>query len=183
MAGGLLRVVVVTPEERLVDTMASEVVARSSDGDLTVLDGHARLVTDVLPGEVRVVSEDEGTLRLAVHGGYLQVEHSTGAEDLGDEVAESPVSPGGLAALEWGTRVTLLAGVAELSGQIDATRAELAKTQAMARVEAARGLLPSGDDEPGGDVAVELADAEPALRRAEVRLEVASGGGGRAGEG
>ncbi len=129
---------VVTPEERLLDVPARTIVLRSSDGDLTVLDGHTPLVTDVTPGEVRVEPEEGDAVRLAVHGGYLQVETAEGS-----------------------TRVTLLAGVAELAERIDVERAERARSEAEARV---------ASSEEGPD----LLQAQAALRRAEVRLEVAS---------
>lgn len=58
-----------------------------------------------------------------------------------------------------GDRVTILSDVAEVAGSIDVARAEAAKSRAE---EALRG---SADDE----------DARAALRRAEVRLEVALG--------
>jgi F-type H+-transporting ATPase subunit epsilon len=183
MADGLFQVIVVTPEERLVDMTAREVVLRSSDGDLTVLDGHTPLVTDVVPGEVRVVPDGEAPIRLAVHGGYLHVETGTGTGGGADPEAGAggtPTPPGGTSAGERATVVTLLAGVAELSDQIDAARAEQARVQAQARVEAARGATAVVDGE-GSDAggSLELADAEAALRRAEVRLAVVSDSSGR----
>jgi len=157
---------VVTPEEVLVDTEATAVVLRSSDGDLTVLDGHTPLVTDVVPGEVRVESEGSPVLRLAVHGGFLQVETGPGPD-------------GG----ERRTRVTLLAGTAERADEIDVARAERAKAAAEAELAASPGRA-SGASGPasgsGADdsqhVPAEILAAEAALRRAEVRLEVAAGG-------
>lgn len=168
MAGGVFEVAVVTPEERLVDVGARSVVLRSSDGDLTVLDGHTPLVTDVVPGEVRVEPEEGETLHLAVHGGYLQVDTgpAPGAE------GATPVRS---------TRVTLLAGVAELRDQIDVARAERAREEAEARLEELRAAAGrAGGGAEGAPVAAapsaeeaELALAEAALRRAQVRLEVA----------
>jgi len=153
---------VVTPEEVLVDTEATAVVLRSSDGDLTVLDGHTPLVTDVVPGEVRVESEGSPVLRLAVHGGFLQVETGPGPD-------------GG----ERRTRVTLLAGTAERADEIDVARAERAKAAAEAELAASPGRA-SGASGSGADdsqhVPAEILAAEAALRRAEVRLEVAAGG-------
>lgn len=159
---------VVTPEEVLVETEATAVVLRSSDGDLTVLDGHTPLVTDVVPGQVRVETEGSPALRLAVHGGYLQVETGRGP-DGGDRR----------------TRVTLLAGTAERAGDIDVARAERAKAEAEAELAAAvlsRGSGGGGSGGSGGagetspEVPAEVRSAEAALRRAEVRLEIAAGG-------
>lgn len=158
MPDGLFPVVVVTPEEVLLEGEARALVLRSSDGDLTVLDGHTPLVTDVVPAEVRVDQEHEG-VRLAVHGGYLQVEKGV-ARDGAD---------GGS-----GTRVTLLAGVAELADHIDVPRAERARTAAAALIEELRSTGRGGGAEAeAAPESLELAEAEAALRRAEVRLEVA----------
>ncbi|HUZ11109.1 MAG TPA: F0F1 ATP synthase subunit epsilon [Acidimicrobiales bacterium] len=165
MADGVFAVELVTPEEKLLDTRARAVVLRSSDGDLTVLDGHTPLVTDIVAGEVRVDQEEGEPLRFAVHGGFLQV-GSVDAED-GAE--------GG------GTLVTVLAGVAEAAERIDVARAERARTAASARVEELRAAGRSGQGgggpETGGQPVtpeeLELARAEAAVRRAEVRLAVA----------
>lgn len=138
---------VLTPESEILHSEeARSVVLRSSDGDLTVLDGHTPIVTDVVPGEVRVEPAEGDAQHLAVHGGYLQVESGPASSDV--------------------TRVTLLAPVAELARDIDVARAERARDAAQPRVDALRG----SDDQ------VELADAEAQLRRAQVRLEVAGEG-------
>lgn len=178
MADGAYRVAVVTPEERLLDVQARSIVLRTSDGDLTVLDGHTPLVTDVTPGEVRVEPDEGEVVHLAVHGGFLQVETGSGLDDVGDD---GVVPPGGGAG-DRSTRVTLLAGTAELADQIDVGRAEQAKARAESRVEELRaitGRSGSGsqeDEAPSTPEELELAQVEAALRRAEVRLEIAGVG-------
>jgi len=162
MADGVFEVQVVTPEQQLLEVPAKALVLRSSDGDLTILDGHTALVTDVVPSDVRVDPEEGEPVHLAVHGGYLQVE--TGTEP--DEKR---------------TRATLLAGVAELADQIDVPRAQEAKAQAESRIDALKAAgrtsggasAASADGEAPSPEDVELAAAEAALRRADVRLEVA----------
>jgi F-type H+-transporting ATPase subunit epsilon len=178
MPDGLFDVRIVTPEAALVETRARAVVLRSSDGELTVLDGHTPLITDVVPGKVRVEPEEGEEQALAVHGGYLQVE--TGPEvDAGGEAAGAE----GPAAGERRTRVTLLAGVAERAEDIDVPRAEAAQEGARSRVEelksqSGRAEGSRSGEEEGPTVAdLELDEAEAALRRAEVRLEVAGSGG------
>jgi F-type H+-transporting ATPase subunit epsilon len=180
MADGVFTVIVVTPEERLLDVAARGLVLRTSDGELTILDGHTPLVTDVVPGDVRVDVHEGEPVHLAVHGGFLQVETGTGLDgtgldgegDSGDEGVKS----------ERSTRATLLAGIAELSDRIDVPRAQEAKATAEVRVEELRAAgrtsgsansTASADGEPLTAEDVELASAEAALRRAEVRLEVA----------
>jgi F-type H+-transporting ATPase subunit epsilon len=159
---GVFELSVLTPEARLLATEARAVVLRSSDGDLTVLDGHTPLVTDVVPGDVRVDPAEGQPVHLAVHGGYMQVETGPGV-----------VGAGGA---QRATRVTLLAGVAELASAIDVARAERQRADAEARLEqlrAAAGRGTTGETEGEGP---EIREAEAALRRATVRLEVAGAG-------
>lgn len=172
MPDGTFAVSVLTPEAELLRADARALVLRSSDGDLTILDGHTPIVTDVVPGEVRVDKAEGDPIRLAVHGGFLQVETGMGID--GGEGRE--------------TRATLLAGIAELSESIDVPRAERALAEAEARVEelraaagrseatpAARGEAGAGGEEAPTPEELQLAQAEAALRRAQVRLEVAGG--------
>ncbi len=164
MADGVFGVEIVTPEQSLLAGGATSIVLATSDGALTVLDGHTPLVGDVVPGEVRV-EQPEGTVsRLAVHGGFVQVDTSP------DAAAGLADGDGPLPGLS--TRVTLLAGVAELAEEIDVPRVELARETAAQRVnELGGGRAPASEDV---EEDVELAEAERALERAELRLAVAS---------
>jgi len=174
MPEGVFEVSVVTPESELLHAQARGVVLRSSEGDLTVLDGHTPIITDVVPGAVRVDLAEGDAVHLAVHGGYLHVETGPGVGE-GEGRA---------------TRVTLLAGTAELADEIDVARAERAKEEAQARIEELRAAggraggsgsgaaagagTPEGEGREGPSRAdAELAQAEAALERARVRLEVA----------
>jgi F-type H+-transporting ATPase subunit epsilon len=172
MPDGVFALELVTPEEKLLEAQARSVSLRSSDGELTVLDGHTPIVTDIVPGEVRVEPEEGEAERFAVHGGFMQV----GRTEAGEGAAE--------------TLVTLIAGVAEPADRIDVERAERARTAAQARVDELRGDLgrsasagsgsgaapsvvaPDGSDHLTPEE-LELQRAEAALRRAAVRLEVA----------
>ena len=170
MPDGAFGVEVVTPEKALVAGAATAVVLRTSTGEMTVLDGHTALVGDVLPGLVRVEQPDGTTLRLAVHGGFVQVDTRPGAA--GDLVEDGEGGP--LPGMT--TRVTLLAGVSELAEDIDVPRAERAQeaaAQRVAELQVGRGG-PVGDAEGVGG-GVELPQAEAALARAELRLSVAAG--------
>ena len=164
MADGVFGLEIVTPEQSLYAGGARSVVLATSEGALTVLDGHTPLVGDVVRGEVKV-EEAEGTVvRLAVHGGFVQVDTSPGAAE---GLAEGD---GPLAGMS--TRVTVLAGVAELASEIDVPRAEQARESAAQRVsELGAGRGPVSEDL---EEDVELADAEGALARAELRLAVAT---------
>jgi F-type H+-transporting ATPase subunit epsilon len=149
----------VTPERVLVSGAATEVLLRTGEGDITFLAGHAPLVGSVEPGVLRVVRPDGETLRVATHGGFVQVE---------DHV-ELDGGPEGAGGPEEGTRVTLLIGVAELAEEIDVERARAALERAQARVAELAGATGARADDGTPDL--ELAEAEAAQRRAEVRLE------------
>ena len=167
MADGVFGVEVVTPEQSLVAGGATSVVLATSEGALTVLDGHTPLVGDVVPCLVKVEQQDGTPLRLAVHGGFVQVDTSPGAAE---GLAEGDGPLPGLS-----TRVTVLAGVAELAEEIDVPRAERAKeaaSQRVAELSSGRGGAAEGS-ESGGAPDVALREAEDALARAELRLGVA----------
>jgi F0F1-type ATP synthase epsilon subunit len=180
----LFRVQVVTPERVLLDGAASEVTLRTGEGDTTFLAGHTPLVGTIEPGVIRVVRGEGDQVLLAGHGGFVQVEQvgSDGPADSGDRTApsaraapSSPAaqsSPAADADAIGGTRVTLLVGVAELAEEIDTERAQTALEAAQVRVSELGGAGARSDE--GEQPNVELAEAEAALRRAEVRLEVAA---------
>jgi F-type H+-transporting ATPase subunit epsilon len=161
MADNLFTVNLVTPERILLEGAASEVILRSGEGDITILDGHTPLVGSVEPGVIRVVREDGQVERVAAHGGFIQVEqHVEGESEDGGAGGSS------------GTRVTLLIGVAELAEEIDAARAQVALEAAEARVAELTGTggrtTGGGEDE---EPDAEMVEAEASLRRAQVRLE------------
>jgi F-type H+-transporting ATPase subunit epsilon len=163
----------VTPERILVTGSATEVILRTREGDVTFLAGHTPLVGTVEPGVIRVVRAGDEVERVAVHGGFVQVE-----QGVPEDVAAGPAAAG--------TRVTMLVGVAELSGEIDIDRARAALETAEARVAELGGAggrgtgTGSGEgEEPDHD----LIEAEAALLRAQVRLEAVDESAGVAGTG
>jgi F-type H+-transporting ATPase subunit epsilon len=170
VADGVFGVEVVTPEQSLVAGGATSVVLATSDGALTVLDGHTPLIGDVVPCELKVEQPEGPLLRLAVHGGFIQVDTSPGASG---GLAEGDGPLPGLS-----TRVTVLAGIAELADEIEVARAEQARDTATQRVNELRsGRGPVAEGEGAEEADVALAEAEGALNRAELRLAVAAGGG------
>lgn len=110
-----LTVEIVSPEEALWAGEATALIARSSEGEFTILPQHTDTVGDLVPGVVRVATS-EGEIAFAVHGGYFQV--APGSE-------------------EGTTRATVLAGVAERVSEIDVARAQAAKETAEAQVASA----------------------------------------------
>jgi F-type H+-transporting ATPase subunit epsilon len=149
----------VTPERVLLGGQATEVILRTGEGDITFLAGYAPLVGSVEPGVLRVVRPDGDVVRVATHGGFVQVE---GGVAIG-EGAESGRSG------QTGTRVTLLIGVAELVEEIDVERARAALERALEQVSELSGSAGGRDDE--GAVDADLLEAQAAVRRAEVRIE------------
>ena len=105
---GTLQVEILTPEAALWSGEATALMARSSDGQFTVLAHHTSTVGDLVAGLVRVTTV-EGERAFVVHGGFFQV------------------TPDG----EF-TRATVLAGVAEEVSSIDVARAQAAKDAAEA---------------------------------------------------
>jgi F-type H+-transporting ATPase subunit epsilon len=168
VADGVFGVEVVTPEQSLVAGGATSVVLATSEGALTVLDGHTPLVGDVVPGLVKVDLADGTHVHLAVHGGFVEVDTSPGAA-AGLADGDGPL-PG------LSTRVTVLAGIAELSAEIDVARAERAREVAAQRVaELGSGRGAAAEQAAGDTPDVALREAEEALGRAELRLHVAGG--------
>ena len=161
---------VVIPEVTLFAGPATALVLRTSIGAMTVLAGHAPFVGDVVPGEVKVERDGEPTVHMAVHGGFVQVDTSPDAA--GDDGATQGPIPG------LSTRVTLLAGVAELAQDIDLGRAEQAQAAATDQVSQLRTAGRGDGSTPDAGTSAELVLAEASLRRAEVRIQI---GGASAG--
>jgi len=163
MAEHALGVEIVTPESALYAGAATALVAATSEGDLTIMVDHAEMIGDIVPGLIKIEELDGTTTSIVVHGGFLQVRTADGAAvGLVEGVGESDRS----------TRATILAGIAEMSDEIDISRAEDAKVQAEARLAELKAQLAGtqGDEEALRDAHLELAEAEAAYARAEIRL-------------
>ena len=155
----------VTPERILLTGMATEVMLRTGEGDATFLAGHTPLVGSVAPGVVRIVLPEGEVVRVAVHGGFTQVELHVPVDP------DDPDSPST-------SRVTVLVGVAELAEEIDADRARVALEAAEARVAELGGTGRTPTE--GEEADPELVEAEAAVVRAQVRLEAVEAAGAAA---
>jgi ATP synthase F1 epsilon subunit len=138
-----LRVEIVSPEVALWAGDATAFIGRSSEGFFTILPEHTDTVGDLVPGVVRVETTD-GEIGFAVHGGFFQCEHGPSDGE---------------------TKVTVLAGVAELVTSIDVARAQAAKEAAIALLSVAT------RDDPSDETARQM--TFEALARAELRLAAA----------
>jgi F-type H+-transporting ATPase subunit epsilon len=100
-----LQVELVSPERILWSGEADMVVARTTDGDIAFLTGHAPFIGALGIGAVTIEEPGGKQTKIAVHGGFVEVSNN---------------------------KVTILSDVAELAGDIDAERARRAKEAAEA---------------------------------------------------
>jgi F-type H+-transporting ATPase subunit epsilon len=117
-----MNVEILTPEAALWTGTATALMARSSEGEFTVLPEHTSTVGDVVPYVVRVQTTDEGEIAFVVHSGFFQVGKGLEPDT---------------------TLATVLASVAERTTEIDVPRAQAAKEAAEARLASAT----KGDDD------------------------------------
>lgn len=98
-----LNVALVAVEREIWSGEATRVIARTTEGELGVLPGHAPLLGQLVDGTVRIQQESGDELVVAAHGGFLAV------SDRG---------------------VSILAEVAEFASEIDVPRAREALERA-----------------------------------------------------
>jgi F-type H+-transporting ATPase subunit epsilon len=83
-----MQVELVAVERPIWSGAATLVVARTADGEIGIMPGHAPLLAVLTPGwVVRIMPEGGGELRFAVHGGFLSVRD--GAVSVLAELAEA----------------------------------------------------------------------------------------------
>ncbi|WP_289140503.1 F0F1 ATP synthase subunit epsilon [uncultured Brevibacillus sp.] len=102
-----MTVEVVTPERVVYSGQAEMVIARGVQGDLGILPNHMPLVSPLKIAPVRIKTEGDKEVLMAVSGGFMEVR---------------------------GDKVTILAETAELPGDIDVERANAAKARAEKRL-------------------------------------------------
>ncbi|MCY0879209.1 MAG: F0F1 ATP synthase subunit epsilon [Firmicutes bacterium] len=98
---------VVTPEQVVWDGNATEIIVRTTEGEIGILAHHLQIISPLVPHIMTVYGEDGQTTMLAVSGGFIEV------QDQG---------------------VTILADAAETAQQIDVARAERARQRALERL-------------------------------------------------
>lgn len=65
---------IVSAEEKLFSGLVERIVARGTLGELGIEAGHAALLTELVPGTVRVVKQNGEEEIVYVSGGYLEVQ-------------------------------------------------------------------------------------------------------------
>jgi len=68
-----LKVEIVSPEKRIFSGEASMVSARTLEGDLGILPGHASLLGVLVNGEVSIKGVDGSATTFTINGGFLSV--------------------------------------------------------------------------------------------------------------
>ena len=104
-----LQVEVVSPERILYSGEADMVTARTTEGEIAFLPGHAPFIGALGVARVKIVQTGGGEEVAAVHGGFVEVRND---------------------------RVIVLSDVAELASQIDVERAREAQQRAEERMRA-----------------------------------------------
>ena len=102
-----LSVDIVSAERRLFQGQATELSARSVDGELGILPGHAPMLVGLAVGPLRVRTSEGGEVLVAVHRGFLECRDDD---------------------------INVLADTAELAEDIDVARAEAARERAVAHL-------------------------------------------------
>ena len=68
----MLTLEIITPDERVLNTEAKEVIMPTEMGEVGILAGHVPMVTKIIAGELKVVNES-GTEFIAVDQGFARV--------------------------------------------------------------------------------------------------------------
>lgn len=70
-----LKVVVLSPQKKVLETECSQVTIPTVNGQVTILPRHIPLFTQLAPGEV-IVKSDSDRQSLAVSGGFANIHHN-----------------------------------------------------------------------------------------------------------
>jgi len=103
----MLRLEIVTPERKIVDTEADQVTVPTASGEVGLLPNHAPLISALKPG-ILTYTRGSSTERMLVTGGFVEVNRD---------------------------RVSVLADAAESADEIDAEAARSARKQAEQQLE------------------------------------------------
>jgi F-type H+-transporting ATPase subunit epsilon len=72
-----MTVAVVSPEQVLFEGEATQVITRTTEGDVAFLTGHAPFVGSLVAGETRVYLADGSVREFAIQGGFVEVANNT----------------------------------------------------------------------------------------------------------
>ena len=72
-----MNVAVVSPESVLFEGEATQVITRTSEGDVAFLGGHAPFVGALAEGETRIYLTDGSVQTFDISGGFVEVSNNT----------------------------------------------------------------------------------------------------------
>ncbi len=72
-----MNVAVVSPEEVLFEGEATQVITRTTEGDVAFLPGHTPFLGTLVEGETRVYLPDGSVQRFDIAAGFVEVSHDT----------------------------------------------------------------------------------------------------------
>lgn len=72
-----MNVAVVSPEAVLFDGEATQVITRTTEGDVAFLANHAPFLGTLAPGETRVYLADGTVQHFEIEGGFVEVSNNT----------------------------------------------------------------------------------------------------------
>ena len=72
-----MNVAVVSPEAVLFEGDATQVITRTSEGDVAFLSGHAPFLGSLVEGETRVYLADGSVQSFEISGGFVEVSNDT----------------------------------------------------------------------------------------------------------
>jgi F-type H+-transporting ATPase subunit epsilon len=98
MSTSILHLSVVTPARTVLEADAESVVVPAFDGELGVLPGHAAMLALLGPGILRLTTAEGQAKRLAVRGGFLQVDRNQVTVLTPESMDAAEAKPGALAA-------------------------------------------------------------------------------------
>jgi F-type H+-transporting ATPase subunit epsilon len=71
-----LQVELVSAEARVWSGDATRIIARTTEGEIGILTGHAPTLAVLAPGQVQILAESGERILADVEGGFLSVEHN-----------------------------------------------------------------------------------------------------------
>ena len=72
-----LKVSVVSADHEVWSGKATQIIARTTEGEIGILPGHEPILAILAQGEVRVTTVDGAVVRASADDGFLSVEHDT----------------------------------------------------------------------------------------------------------
>lgn len=127
-----------TPERTVLETKVVSIIAPGSEGYLGILANHAPLITALVPGKLTIRESDTrgaGEFVFAISGGFLEVSNNSAT------ILADAIEPPEKIDLDRAKRARERAQerLRDMSGKIDAVRAEAALKRALNRIKIAGG--------------------------------------------